>query len=216
MAPQNLGDDLDVKTLRCRSDSSIQRIFFRQRIITEEVLSHQYGGSGTTEDPYVVNWLPVDPGNPMQFSMARKIVITFLTAVATFVISLSSSAYSGTMQGIIEQFDISREIATLGLSLFVCGFALGPLLWAPLSEAIGRQIPFFLSFLGLTLFSIGAACAQNIHTLLILRFFGGAVGSSPLTNAGGVISDMFAARQRGLAMLLFASTPYLGNFLGVD
>lgn len=37
----------------------------------------------------------------------------------------------------------------------------------------------------------GAAGSQNIQTLVILRFFAGAIGSSPLTNAGGVIADMF-------------------------
>ncbi|KAJ6112034.1 bicyclomycin resistance protein [Penicillium sp. IBT 18751x] len=193
---------------------SFWRLLIDQRVVTQEVLNHYYEGSGTDQDPYVVSWLPIDPRNPMQFSMARKAVITFMTAIATFVISLSSSAYSGSIQGIIDEFRIAREVATLGLSLFVFGFAVGPLLWAPLSETMGRQIPFFISFLALSLFLAGCACAQNIQTLLILRFLGGAFGSSPLTNAGGVISDMFVSRQRGLALLLFASTPYLGPALG--
>ncbi|KAJ5923719.1 bicyclomycin resistance protein [Penicillium verhagenii] len=204
----------DVKELEYQSYIPFWRLLIDQQIITKEVLDHKYEGSGTEDDPYVVRWLTVDPRNPMEFSMARKAVITFATAIATFVISLTSSAYSGSIQGVIDEFDIGREVATLGLSLFVFGFAVGPLIWAPLSETVGRQIPFFVSFLALSAFSAGCAGAQNIHTLLILRFFGGAFGSAPLTNAGGVISDMFVARQRGLAMLLFASTPYLGPALG--
>lgn len=199
-----------VKELQSQGSISFWHLLVNQRVITQEVLHHHYEGSGTDKDPYIVSWLPIDPRDPMQFSMTRKAVITFMTAIATFVISLSSSAYSGSIQGIIDQFDIAREVATLGLSLFVFGFAVGPLLWAPLSETMGRQIPFFISFLALSLFLAGCACAQNIQTLLVLRFFGGAFGSSPLTNAGGVISDMFVSRQRGLALLLFASTPYLG------
>lgn len=66
----------------------------------------------------------------------------------------------------------------------------------------------------LTVFNAGAAGAQNIQTLLILRFFAGAFGSSPLTNAGGVIADMFNQKQRGLAMSLFAAAPFLGPVLG--
>lgn len=99
-------------------------------------------------------------------------------------------------------------------SLFVLGFAVGPLLWAPLSELFGRQVLFFGTYAALTAFNAGAAGAQNIETLLILRFFAGAFGSSPLTNAGGVIADMFPARERGLAMTLFASAPFLGPALG--
>lgn len=49
---------------------------------------------------------------------------------------------------------------------------------------------------------------------MILRFFAGAFGSSPLTNAGGVIADMFSAKQRGIAMSLFAAAPFLGPVLG--
>lgn len=88
------------------------------------------------------------------------------------------------------------------------------MLWAPLSELYGRQILFFTTYGVLTAFNAGAAGAQNIQTLIILRFFAGAFGSSPLTNAGGVIADMFPASQRGLAMSVFAAAPFMGPTLG--
>jgi MFS family permease len=115
---------------------------------------------------------------------------------------------------VIEQFDISEEVATLGISLFVLGFAIGPLLWAPMSELYGRQVLFFGTYAMLTAFNAGAAGAQNIQTLLLMRFFAGAFGSSPLTNAGGVIADMFPASERGLAMGIFAAAPFLGPTIG--
>lgn len=102
----------------------------------------------------------------------------------------------------------------LGVSLFVLGFAIGPLFWAPLSELYGRQALFIVTYAVLTVFNAGAAGSQNIQTLLILRFFAGAWGSSPLTNAGGVIADMFPASQRGLAMPVFAVAPFMGPVLG--
>ncbi len=94
------------------------------------------------------------------------------------------------------------------------GFALGPLLWAPLSEIYGRQSIFFISYLGFVAFTAGCAGANNIGTLLVLRFFAGACGSSPFTNAGGVIADVFTARQRGLAMGIFALAPSMGPTMG--
>ena len=105
-------------------------------------------------------------------------------------------------------------MATLGISLFVLGFALGPLIWAPLSELYGRQVIFLISYGGFTAFNAGAAGAQNIKTLLILRFFAGAFGSSPFTNSGGVIADIFDASERGLAMGTFALAPFLGPTIG--
>lgn len=114
----------------------------------------------------------------------------------------------------MEGFHVGEEVVTLGLSLFVLGFAIGPLLWAPMSELYGRQYLFFGTYAMLTAFNAGAAGSQNIQTLLILRFFAGAFGSSPLTNAGGVIADMFPAHQRGLAISIFASAPFLGPTVG--
>lgn len=88
------------------------------------------------------------------------------------------------------------------------------MLWAPLSELFGRQILFIVTYCALTAFNAGTAASQNSWTLIILRFFAGAFGSSPLTNAGGVIADMFSAKQRGIAMSLFAAAPFLGPILG--
>jgi hypothetical protein len=197
-----------------REAQSLERVAFWNlwsSKFREEVLHHHYAGSGSEQDPYVVSWLPSDLHNPMTFSLARKVTITCVAAFACFIVSFTSSAYAGSMTGIMDEFDIDREVATVGLSLFVFGFSVGPLIWAPMSESAGRQAPFLISSLALTVFSAGCAGAQNIETLLVLRFFGGAFGSSPLVIAGGVIADMFSARQRGLALLLFASAPYLGN-----
>lgn len=155
-----------------------------------------------------------------------------------------SSAYSGGIEEILIEFRASTIIGTLGISLFVLGFALGPLIWAPMSgkflcsfwfslrigcqapylldihtdipitELFGRQYLFFGTYMLLTAFNAGAAGSKNIGTLIVLRFLAAAFGSSPLTNAGGVIADMFPAAQRGLATSIFAAAPFLGPVLG--
>jgi multidrug resistance protein len=190
------------------------RLVADQAGVTPEVLAYPYPGSGTDEDPYLVSWIPRDPRNPMLFSSTTKWFITFVAAMTTLAVALVSSAYTGGIRQIIAQFGISQEVATLGVSLFVLGFAIGPLLWAPLSEVFGRQWLFFATYAALTAFNAGCAVANNAASLIILRFFAGAFGSSPLTNAGGVIADMFPAAQRGVAMALFAAAPFLGPVLG--
>lgn len=116
----------------------------------------------------------------------------------------------GAIRELIADLGASTELITAGISLFVLGFATGPLIFAPLSEIYGRQIIFVISFGAFTAFNAGCAGSQNTGTLLVLRFFAGAFGSSPLTNAGGVIADIFPASQRGLAMALFALAPSFG------
>lgn len=65
-------------------------------------------------------------------------------------------------------------------------FVLGPLGWAPASEVWGRRYLFILTYILFTIFNAGVIASQNIWTLVILRFFAGTAGSSPLTNAGYV------------------------------
>ncbi|KAF3220416.1 hypothetical protein TWF106_006742 [Orbilia oligospora] len=185
-----------------------------QGVLTDRIISHKFLGSGTDEDPYLVEYIPEDPRNPMLFAPWTKWTITMVVAVATLAIAFVSSAYSGGMQQIREEFNCSNIVAILGISLFVLGFTIGPLLWAPMSEMYGRQKLFFGTYAALTAFNAGAAGARSIPQLLICRFFAGAFGSSPLTNAGGVIADMFPASQRGLAMAVFAAAPFMGPVLG--
>ncbi|KAI9925913.1 hypothetical protein ASPWEDRAFT_42575 [Aspergillus wentii DTO 134E9] len=190
------------------------RLLTDQGVVTREILEYDYPGSGTQDDPYAVSWIPNDPRNPMLFSLGKKITITLTVAFSTLIVSLTSSAYSGSIKQIMSHFEASEEVATIGLSLFVLGFAIGPLLWAPLSEVFGRQRPFFVSFVAMAAFSAGCAGAQNIQTLLVLRFLAGSFGSSPFANGGGTISDMFPAKQRALALGLYAGAPFMGPCLG--
>ncbi|KKZ68806.1 hypothetical protein EMCG_05605 [[Emmonsia] crescens] len=186
-----------------------------QGAVTDEVINYPYPGSGTDDDPFVVQWIPNnDPRNPMQFSNLKKWSITLVVAISSLAVALISSAYTGGARQIGQEFGASNIVVTLGVSLFVLGFAVGPLIWAPMSELMGRQIIFVGTYCALTAFNGAAAGAKNIHTLLLFRFFAGSFGSSPLTNAGGIIADMFSASERGFAMGLFALAPFLGPVLG--
>lgn len=53
---------------------------------------------------------------------------------------------------------------------------------------------------------------KSIETLIILRFFAGAFGSSILTNGGGVIADMIPASQRGLLRCRTVHGPHPGTY----
>ena len=185
-----------------------------QSIITDEIFRYPYPGKGTQEDPYQVEWILNDPINPLNFPGWKKWFITLTMAFSTLSITFSSSAYSGCILQIMEEFNVSQEVAITGVALFVLSFAIGPGIWGPLSELYGRQMLFIGTYGVVTAFSAGACGSQNITTLLVLRFFSGAFGASALTNAGGTVSDLFTARERGLAAIVYVSAPFLGPTLG--
>ncbi|KAF1829313.1 benomyl/methotrexate resistance protein [Decorospora gaudefroyi] len=185
-----------------------------QGVVTKEIINYDYEGQGTEEDPYVVEWIDNDPRNPMTWPKTKKWIMAIAVANSVLVVSFCSSAFSGGIQQIMVEFGVSQVVVTLGVSLFVLGFALGPLLWAPFSELYGRQVVFLGTYTAFMAFNAGVAGANTIYGLLILRFFAAAFGSSPLTNAGGVIADLFSANERGLAMSIFSAAPFMGPVLG--
>ncbi|WVQ71319.1 hypothetical protein IAR50_000847 [Cryptococcus sp. DSM 104548] len=180
----------------------------------EEIVAKKCPGSGTAEDPYIVDWLPNDREDPQNWPSAYKWTTIFVVSWMTLAVALSSSAYSGGITDIMVDFGSSRELVIGGISLFVVGFAFGPLFWAPLSEIFGRRIVYIVSYAFLTLWTGAAAGAKNIGQLLVFRFLAGLFGSSPLANAGGTITDVLNANQRGLGMAFFSAAPFLGPSLG--
>lgn len=190
------------------------KVVFTRAGVTKEALQWRYPGQGTDEDPYAVDFTPRDPYNPQDWSIRKKWSITILTALSTLAVAFVSSAFSGGLAYIMLEFGVSEELSILGISLFVVGFAVGPLLWAPMSESFGRQILYFVTYAALVAFNAAAAGAPNFPGLVILRFFAGTFGASPLTNSGGVIADMFSAKERGFATACFAAAPFLGPSIG--
>ncbi|KAJ5725342.1 uncharacterized protein N7483_006699 [Penicillium malachiteum] len=133
----------------------IWRLIFDQGYVSQAVLNHSYNGSGTDEDPYQVFWLDHDPRDPMGFSVPSK----------WFIMAPCGLCYAsggvGSLNEVILDFQVSEEVALLGISFFVVGFSVGPLIWAPLSELYGRRPIMIASATGLTAFTAGATGSKK-------------------------------------------------------
>lgn len=136
-----------------------------------------------------------DPMNPKSMRFARKWLIVLILSASSLCVTCASSIYTMTYTQLEREFHISREVATLGLSIFVCGLGLGPMFLAPLSEFFGRR-PIYIGAFGMYLiWLIPCAVAKNIATMLVARFFDGLAGSAFLSVAGGTVGDMFNKNQ---------------------
>ncbi|ORY83714.1 bicyclomycin resistance protein [Protomyces lactucae-debilis] len=211
------GKDLASQSV-CSTETRCERLpvqkswkpWIRAYHATSDLLKYPYPGRGTQEDPFVIDFLPGDVENPLNWSHAYKWFVSMLVSIALFAISFDSSAYAGGLKGIMEEFGVSIEVATAGISLVLLGFGLGPLLWSPQSEVFGRRQTYVVTYGATVCFLAGSAGAQNIETLLLMRFFTGAFGASPLVNAAGVVGDVFEESKRGIAFSYFAAAPFAG------
>ncbi|KAI9322722.1 MFS general substrate transporter [Dichotomocladium elegans] len=155
-----------------------------------------------------------DPANPHSWSKKFRWFYTLLVSSLVIAVAFGSSVVTADRTGVIEEFGVSSTVSALQVSLMVFAFAVGPLLWSPLSEKYGRR-PMYIIALGIyVIFNIPCAVAKNIETLLVCRFFSGFFASVVLTLAGGTISDLFENEDRGAAIAYFAAAPYAGPVLG--
>lgn len=82
----------------------------------------------------------------------------------------------------MQEFHISEVATTLGLTLFVAGYGLGPLLWSPMSEIpqVGRNPVYIATLVVFVALQVPTALAGNFGTLLAFRFLTGLFGSPAL------------------------------------
>jgi len=162
--------------------------------------------------------------------LAHRLWMSVMLAYVTFVASFASAIFSAAIDQISQQFRVSGEVATLGISLYVLGFvfyqlyhgimnnlifrfAFGPIIWAPLSELSGRRIPLIIGMFGYSLFSIAVATGKDYQTLMLCRVFAGFFSSSPLGVVPACFADMYNNRDRGMAITVFAMAVFMGPFV---
>ncbi|CAN9147847.1 unnamed protein product [Alternaria alternata] len=200
-----------------RVDSRLSRTLTRRR--TEKPLPNMGAGKPfppllPDREEYVVEFDgKEDPLHAQNWPMKKKIGIGAILAFDALTATMGSSIFSAATGAVSQQFGVANVVGTLGTSLFVFGYAFGPLMWAPFSELYGRKPPLIIAAFGFAIFSIAVAVAKDLQTILICRFFAGLFGSSPLAIVAAVFADMFDNRLRGLAVAVFSATVFMGPLL---
>ncbi|OAL39301.1 hypothetical protein AYO20_01619 [Fonsecaea nubica] len=157
-----------------------------------------------------VDFAPGDIENPKEWSTGRRWYCTIVAVTLVCNATFASSSPSGCLRGIAEEFNVSMTAAGLVITLFLLGYVAGPLIFAPLSEFYGRRYVFYVTFTLYVAFNFLCAFAPNFASLLIGRLLTGTFASAPLTNAPGVLADVWGPVERGNAMALFSMMTFIG------
>jgi MFS family permease len=148
-----------------------------------------------------------DKEHPHRLSHLRKWTIVLLLCTVTVNVGYTSAVFSPAVSAVAEELSCSRLISTLGLSLFIGGVGIGPLLFAPLSEFFGRKPIYLASLLLYFIWLFPCAFAPSIEVLLVSRFLDGVSGSAFVTVAGGTVGDLFEKKDISGPMLVFTASP---------
>ncbi|KAK3942638.1 putative transporter-like protein 3 [Diplogelasinospora grovesii] len=167
-------------------------------------------------DPNIVDWDgPADPENPMNWPDKRKWLNIAVLSILTLVTPLGSSMFAPGIPGIMKEFhESSSTTATFMLSVYILGFAFGPLLIAPLSEIYGRAPLYNWGNVLFVIFTVCTALSNSVGMLMAFRFLMGVAGAAPITIGSGSIADIMPVEKRGRAMSAWALGPLLGPCIG--
>jgi DHA1 family multidrug resistance protein-like MFS transporter len=187
-----------IQTARSQRDMTVGASL-RSRTVTRESKKPLPGfGDGKEyppmlpeSDQYVVEFDgPNDPLHAQNWPLRKKVPVAVSLAFVTLTAAFGSSIFSAALSSVVREYGISGEVGVLGVSLYVLGFALGPIVWAPISELYGRKYPLLVSSFGFSIFNLAVATGKDVQTIFICRFFGGFFGACPLTIVGAVFADM--------------------------
>lgn len=85
------------------------------------------------------------------------------------------------IDAISEELEIHNSaVSTLLLTVYVLGYAVGPLLLGPVSEIYGRKPVLTLSNIWYLIFNIACGFARSRDQMIAFRFLAGVGGSGPL------------------------------------
>ncbi|KAE9379894.1 MFS general substrate transporter [Stipitochalara longipes BDJ] len=164
----------------------------------------------------IVDWDgPNDPENPLNWPRRKRVSHVVLVSVITFISPLASSMFAPAVPQLMAEFhSTNTELAAFVVSVYLIGYATGPLVIAPLSELYGRLYVYHINNILFIIFTIACAVSPSLSALIGFRFLAGCAGSSPVTLGGGTVADVIHLSNRGLAMSLYILGMLLGPVLG--
>ncbi|KAM5344210.1 hypothetical protein ACJ41O_012747 [Fusarium nematophilum] len=160
-----------------------------------------------------------DGKNPAKFSSAKKARIVAAGIAITINSALGSSLPSGAAGDIAKAFSVTNSLQLVLLnSIYMLGFAIGPVIFGPLSEHVGRRIVLIGTYLGYMLFTLCCAVSPNYEALIVFRLLCGVCAAAPNAVVGPLYADIHnepGPRGRSMAYFMCATsmTPPFGPII---
>ncbi|KAI0129777.1 major facilitator superfamily domain-containing protein [Xylariales sp. AK1849] len=208
-ASQVQSQELDDSAVASTSDPKIQNVAAQGPTMTRTVEDGK--------DAYLVDWHSTDdPENPQNWPSSWKLMVTLQICLLNFSVYIPSSIYVPGESSIMNDFDVSEIIATLGLSFYTIGYGLGPMLWSPMSEipTLGRSGIYFWTLLFFVLLQLPTGFAVNMPMFLVFRLITGFVGSPSLATGGATIADMYIGARAAYGIAIWGAFGICGPVFG--
>lgn len=144
-----------------------------------------------------------------RFSPRKRTSMVVVLCYYTFLTPISSTAVFVAIPEVVAEFQSTPTIVNMSNALFFVFMALGPLLWGPLAQVVGRRPVLISSSILMTAFSAGTAAAPNLPAYFVFRMLSAFQATAILVVGSVVIGDLYAPRNRGRAISAFLAGAFI-------
>ena len=158
--------------------------------------------------------------------MSEKISLKIIIIIASLVAvgPMATDMYLPALPTMSKDFNTSSANVQLTLSIYFFGFAIGQLIYGPLSDRFGRKPVLQMGLLIFIISSAIASLATSIETLIFMRLMQALGGCAGPVLGRAMVRDMFSAEEAGQVLSHVASTmalapaiaPIIGGILTVN
>jgi DHA1 family bicyclomycin/chloramphenicol resistance-like MFS transporter len=142
------------------------------------------------------------------------LILGLVTAIGPFAVDM----YLPSLPLIGASLNTSPDSALLSMTAFFITFALGQLIFGPVSDIVGRKPPLYFGIALFAATSVGCALSQDITTLIAFRAIQGLGGAAGIVIPRAVVRDLHSgvdeARLLSLLMLVFSVSPLVAPLVG--
>jgi DHA1 family bicyclomycin/chloramphenicol resistance-like MFS transporter len=144
--------------------------------------------------------------------------LTALLAAMTAIGPLSTDMYLPSLPAIARAFDSSTAQAQLTISSYLVGFAIGQLIYGPVSDRYGRKPVLLAAVAVYCAASFGCMVSTSIDMLIVFRTLQALGGCGGVVLARAVVRDLYsgarAGRELSLISMVMALAPVVAPLIG--
>ncbi len=150
-----------------------------------------------------------------------KFKLIVILALMSSIAPLSTDMYLPALSHVEQSFQTNSFLTQLSIASFFIAFALGQLIYGPLSDIFGRKIPALVGIFFFIVSSLFCVIIDDIYAFIALRFFEALGGCAGVVIARAIVNDLFEIKEAAgifALMMVFSSlapmlSPTFGGFL---
>ncbi|KAH6847507.1 major facilitator superfamily domain-containing protein [Chaetomium sp. MPI-CAGE-AT-0009] len=163
-----------------------------------------------------VGWLGNDPQNPRNWPKWRKAIRIGQAALQGAMVQSGAFILVSSIPILRDdpQADYNLELAGFAVSVYLVGFAAGPLLWRPLSTVLGSALLDVVTGVCFGIVTLLNLIPVPLALFVVLRFLAGVFGGGALVNGPTIIGDLLRGAARDVFRTMYIFSQFAGFAFG--